>query len=51
MEGQEGELPEYRSEHQAARRSTRTIAPNAVAEPPSERSVFGEIARQMRVSA
>ncbi len=40
-----GGLPEHRSEHQAPRRSTRTIVPDAVAEPPSERSVFGEPAR------
>ena len=38
-------LPEHRSEHQAPRRSTRTIIPDPVAEPPSERSVFGEPAR------
>jgi hypothetical protein len=41
----EGGLPEHRSEHQAPRRSTRTIIPDAIAEPPSERSVFGEPAR------
>jgi hypothetical protein len=41
----EGGLPEHRSEHQAPRRSRRTIIPDAVAEPPSERSVFGEPAR------
>jgi len=35
-------LPEHRSEHQAPRRSKRTIVPDAIAEPPSERSVFGE---------
>ena len=38
----EGGLPEHRSEHQAPRRSTRAIVPNSIAEPPSERSVFGE---------
>ena len=38
----EGGLPEHRSERQAPRRRTRTIIPNAVAEPPCERSVFGE---------
>jgi hypothetical protein len=42
----EGVLLEHRSEHQAPRRSGRTIAPDAVAEPPSERSVFGEPARR-----
>jgi len=42
----EGGLPEHRSEQQAPRRSRRTIAPDAVAEPPSERSVFGEPARR-----
>ena len=42
----QGGLPEHRSEHQAPRRSTRTIIPNAIAEPPSERSVFGELARR-----
>jgi hypothetical protein len=42
----EGGLPEHRSEHQAPRRMTRTIIPNAIAEPPSERSVFGETVRQ-----
>jgi hypothetical protein len=41
----EGWLPEHRSEHQAPRRSRRTIIPDPVAEPPSERSVFGEPAR------
>jgi hypothetical protein len=41
----EGGLPEHRSEHQAPRRTEPTIIPNAVAEPPSERSVFGEPAR------
>jgi 16S rRNA (cytosine1402-N4)-methyltransferase len=41
----EGGLPEHRSEHQAPRRITRIIIPNAIAEPPSERSVFGEPAR------
>ena len=41
----EGGLPEHRSEHQAPRRSRRTIIADAVAEPPSERSVFGEPAR------
>ncbi len=41
----EGGLPEHRSEHQAPRRAGRTIIPDAVAEPPSERSVFGEPAR------
>jgi hypothetical protein len=35
--------PGHRSEHQAPRRSTRTITPDAVAEPPSERSVFGVV--------
>jgi methylthioribulose-1-phosphate dehydratase len=35
-------LPEHRSEHQAPRRGRRTMIPNAIAEPPSERSVFGE---------
>ncbi len=35
-------LPEHRSEHQAPRRIPPTTIPNAVAEPPSERSVFGE---------
>ena len=37
----EGGLPEHRSEHQAPRRVTRTTIPNAIAEPPSERSVSG----------
>ena len=41
----EGGLPEHRSEHQAPRRQSPTIIPDAVAEPPSERSVFGEPAR------
>ena len=45
MQTIEGGLPEHRSEHPAPRRSTRTIIPDAVAEPPSERSVFGEPAR------
>jgi hypothetical protein len=38
----EGGLPEHRSEHQAPRRQSPTIIPDATAEPPSERSVFGE---------
>jgi len=38
-------LPEHRSERQAPRRSKRAIVPDAVAEPPCERSVFGEPAR------
>jgi len=38
----EGGLPEHRSEHQAPRRAGRRIVTDAVAEPPSERSVFGE---------
>jgi hypothetical protein len=42
----EGGLPEHRSEHQAPRRQSPTIIPDAVAEPPSERSVFGEPARR-----
>ncbi len=42
----EGVLPEHRSEHQAPRRLTQTIVPDAIAEPPSERSVFGEHARR-----
>ena len=42
----EGWRPEHRSEHQAPRRRTRTIVHNAVTEPPSERSVFGEPARR-----
>jgi hypothetical protein len=42
----EGRLPEHRSEHQAPRRQSPTIIPDAVAEPPSERSVFGEPARR-----
>jgi hypothetical protein len=42
----EGVLPEHRSEHQAPRRPMRTIVPDAIAEPPSERSVFGEHARR-----
>ena len=42
----EGGLPEHRSEHQAPRRQSPTIIPNATAEPPSERSVFGEPARR-----
>jgi hypothetical protein len=46
----EGGLTEHRSEHQAPRRSTRTIVPNAIAEPPSERSVFGEPARRLATS-
>jgi hypothetical protein len=41
----EGGLPGHRSKHQAPRRSTRTIVPDVIAEPPSERSVFGEPAR------
>jgi hypothetical protein len=47
----EGGLPEHRSEHQAPRRQTLAIIPSAVAEPPSERSVFGEPARNDRRSA
>jgi hypothetical protein len=47
MEGHEGGLPEHQSEHQAPRRSRRTIIPDAIAEPPSERSVFGEPARRI----
>ena len=43
----EGGVPEHRSEHQAPRRRRPTIVPNAIAEPPSERSVFGEPARRM----
>jgi hypothetical protein len=46
MQTNEGGLPEHRSEHQAPRRRKRTIVPDAVAEPPSERSVFGEPARR-----
>jgi hypothetical protein len=46
MQSNEGGLPEHRSEHQAPRRSRRTIVPDATAEPPSERSVFGEPARR-----
>ena len=46
----EGGLPEHRSEHQAPRRSTRTIVPDAIAEPPSERSVSGEFARRVPVA-
>jgi hypothetical protein len=42
----QGGLPEHRSEHQAPRRRRRTIITDAVAEPPSERSVFGEPARR-----
>jgi|688.fasta_scaffold22330_5 hypothetical protein len=42
----EGGLPEHRSEHQAPRRQSPTIIPDATAEPPSERSVFGEPARR-----
>jgi len=42
----EGGLTGHRSEHQAPRRSTRTIVPDAFAEPPSERSVSGEPARR-----
>jgi hypothetical protein len=38
----EGGLPEHRSEHQAPRRRMRTVIPDVIAEPPSERSVFGE---------
>jgi hypothetical protein len=45
MQSNEGGLPEHRSEHQAPRRRRPTIIPDAVAEPPSERSVFGEPAR------
>jgi hypothetical protein len=45
MQCNEGRLPEHRSEHQAPRRRRPTIIPDAVAEPPSERSVFGEPAR------
>jgi len=41
----EGGLPEHRSERQAPRRRTRTIVQDPVAEPPCERSVFGEPAR------
>ena len=41
----EGGLPEHRSERQAPRRTTRTIIPNAAAEPPCERSVFGKPVR------
>ena len=40
-------LTEHRSEHQAPRRSTRTMVPSSIAEPPSERSVFGEPARSV----
>jgi hypothetical protein len=40
----EGGLPEHQSEHQAPRRQWPTIIPNATAEPPNERSVFGELA-------
>ena len=47
----EGGLPEHRSEHQAPRRQSPTIIPDAVAEPPSERSVFGESARLTAVPA
>jgi len=43
----EGGLPEHRSEHQAPRRNSRAIIPDAVAEPPSERSVFGEPDRRL----
>ena len=43
----EGGLPEHRSEHQAPRRTEPTIIPDATAEPPSERSVFGEPARRV----
>ena len=43
----EGGLPGHRSERQAPRRGTRTIIPNAVAEPPCERSVFGEFDRRL----
>jgi hypothetical protein len=42
----EGGLREHRSEHQAPRRNPRTIVPDVVAEPPSERSVFEEPARR-----
>ena len=42
----EGGLPEHRSEHQAPRRKSPTTVPDAVAEPPSERSVFGESAQR-----
>ena len=42
----EGGLPEHRSEHQAPRRTKPTTVPDANAEPPSERSVFGEHARR-----
>jgi len=38
----EGGFPGHRSERQAPRRITCTIIPDAVAEPPCERSVFGE---------
>ena len=41
----EGGLPGHRSERQAPRRQSPTIIPDATAEPPSERSVFGEPAR------
>ena len=42
----EGGLLEHRSERQAPRRTERTIIPTAIAEPPCERSVFGEPARR-----
>ena len=45
----EGGLPGHRSEHQAPRRTEPTIIPDAVAEPPSERSVFGEPARRVSI--
>ncbi len=44
-----GGLPEHRSEHQAPRRRRPTTVPDAVAEPPSERSVFGEPDRHSQV--
>ena len=47
MQTNEGGLPGHRSEHQAPRRQSPTIIPNATAEPPSERSVFGETARRV----
>jgi hypothetical protein len=50
MQINEGGLTEHRSERQAPRRSTRTIVLNAVAEPPCERSVFGEPARRTEFS-
>jgi hypothetical protein len=45
--GWEVRLPEQRSEHQAPRRTTPPIVPDAIAEPPSERSVFGEPDRRV----